>query len=88
MIPFFVVALGIFLLSETLIFLTECAAILVGYHMYTDEGSNVAIVIKNRVRLEGCWLEHVPKLRYLRVVTTPLTLALLATRLYAILLVV
>lgn len=84
MIPFFVVAFGIFLLSDILIFLTECTAILVGYHVYTDKGSDVAIVIKNRVQLEGNWLEHVPKLRYLRFVTTPLTLAMLAARLHAV----
>jgi hypothetical protein len=84
MLPFFAVAFGIYLLSDILIFLTEITAILFGYHVYTDEGRDVAIVLKNRIQLEDCWLEHVPKLRHLRYITTPFAAMLMIGPLYAI----
>lgn len=84
MLPFFAITFGIYLLPDILIFLTELTAILFGYHVYTNEGSDIAIVLKGGVQLEDCWLEHVPKLRYLRFVTTPLAAMLMIGPLYAI----
>ncbi len=75
--------LAFFFLPEILIFVTEIAAIVFGYHVYTNEGSDVSIVLKDGVQLEDSPLEHLPKLRHLRSVTLPLTVALLAARLYA-----